>query len=393
MIRGALIHADAADADAETGPHDEPMRSKQIFFALLFLAAFAALAYVLSQQSGANDQRAIDALRARASEGDIATLADEADAMLQSASSQSVRDAAQGLSAYATFLNPDDQKRLAAVQIARERYLAAKENNQRAQAIDQLIQFVVAARTHEMYEAVFAQPPFLVHRKEGDYAGSIASLAKESYNSRPSVISAAYQLLPNLAALTNWDREYELTEAERARHVRIIEAGLPLLDIGLEKDMALVGETPGSAAVTYTHHRWVSHIYGRLALEDAAYVSKAHERYEAALAFYESTKRADGTYPPILLSRFHEVRVSYAAFLIALGGENNLAKAQSLLTSVAQIIERNPQAHEGGYLSFLRSVAAGNTVTRDADLALLQSLADAHPPFGAFIRKYGVVLP
>lgn len=389
---GALIRADAADADAETDPHD-PMHRKQFLFAFILLAALAALAYVLLLQSSAFDQRAIDALRARASEGDVATLAGDVDAMLQSAPSQSARDAAQGLSAYATFLNPDVQKRLTAVQLARERYLAATENNQRAQAIDQLIQFVVAARTHEIYEAVFAQPPFLVHRKEGDYPASIASLAKESYNSRPSVVSAAYQLLPSLAALTNWDREYELTAKDRARHVRIIVVGLPLLDVGLEKDTELVGDTPGAIAIPYTYHRWVSHIYGRLALEDASYAPKALDLYEAALAFYDGTRRADGTYPPILLTRFHEVRVSYAAFLIALGGEDNLIKAQALLTSVIQVIEQNPQAHEGGYLSFLRSVAASNTVTHDADLALLRLLVDAHPPFGAFIRKYGVVLP
>jgi hypothetical protein len=311
---------------------------------------------------------------------------------VSSTASQTTFNEAQADAAYANFMLGSPEQRLEAISIARQQYLTATTPGEKARFLDQVANFVTVAKTSDVFNAVFNNEPFKKFNKNGQFSASVAALEQESYNDRHSVVAAGYILFPHVAALTNLDGNYQLTDAQKKEHAKAIADGIPAITQAYQEEVARMTSNPWGVQTPYSYYHWLAYLYGAASRGDPQYEKLAKQNYEALFSYYDSVKGPDGGPLPVLQSRTYEDRMAYARLLLFIGGADNIAAADEQIKMVIQMASSDPNPSQNIYIALLKNIAAGNTLTQTYSVGVMQQTANAYPPFKNFVAKYGVVL-
>jgi hypothetical protein len=302
---------------------------------------------------------------------------------------------AKATEAYGRFMSLDPEQKLEAVRVVGQLYKDNPNSPEvQARAINMLTQMVVTSDSEEIFNAVYGSEPFAQYRKEGDYLGSIAALSQASYDIYPTGLGIVFTLIDEAGKLVNKDKKYALTEAEKQTYAKTIADSMQTLQQAHETDLRSVADSPRAALTKFVHYFWSAYLYAAAARGNKQYEQNAKQFFEQLFAFYDSEKGQNGKPIPALEIRVPAHHMTYALFLIRMGGEENIAKAKEHIAKAISIIEANPAYHEHGYIQKLRNAANESfvAVNEEVETRSMQRAADVYPPFKEFAKKYGLVL-
>ncbi len=303
---------------------------------------------------------------------------------------------AQGTEAYAKFMSLDPADKLEAVRILEELYVSNQNSPVvRARAINMLTQMMVTSNSKAIFNAVFKSDSFNRYLHEGDALASISDLSKASYALQPTELGVAYALMEHWGKLTNYDKLYKLTDAEKKEHARLIAEAMPLLDAAHASDVQEVGESERASLTNLMYYYWAGYMYGAAARGDAQYEDEAKLYFEKLFEYYPTQVGADGKPFAALELRMPGYHFAYAMFLIRMGGDENIANGKTHLQSAMDIVNANPSYHEHGFVEKIRRVANASFDGLDESSVKsrsFQKAADVYPPFRDFARTYGLIL-
>src|SRR3989344_2037504 len=135
-------------------------------------------------------------------------------------------------------------------------------------------------------------------------------------------------------------------------------------------------------------------LYGALALTDPAYLTAMQEAYERVRSEVAAQKNTAGNTIALLDTRLVYADFAFSTYINAVAGENRANDVQRSLQEMIDLMTAHPEAHEGGFLAFLRQTArSGPNGTeghgRWYSYGRFKRMADFYPPFKDFLNANG----
>lgn len=293
--------------------------------------------------------------------------------------------------AYGRFMQGSVTDRVEAVRIARDQYVSAQTDAQRAKAINQILEMVTTSKSTDVFNEVFGNEPFSKYYSEKVYSRAVAGLAQESYAYQPSVIARAFTLIPHSDPLVS-AKAGSLNKEKAAEHVQAIRMGLADMEQAYAAE--LLGPLSDVQRVTLplTYWYWHSYFASAAARVDTSFSPRAEQAYRELFAYYDATRDSSGNPLPILEVRMPDYHMFYVRFLLDVQGNSSRDEAAQHVRAVIDMVSADPALHEPGYIAKLRGLASGNATGQVTGMRLLRQAADVYPPFKDFVRGYGVEL-
>jgi|GEM_PF-7055205 len=310
---------------------------------------------------------------------DYQLLAQKAEEAAASASDNSTYNLARSNEAYAKFMLGDTKSQIEAIEIAKEQYASpTSPPAEKARAINQMLSFITTSGKDELFEAAFKEGPFASHYKPGDKIGSIASLAKESFELRANVMSQAFVMQADADPLLNASKRKVLTDRQKKDHADTLLAAMPTLKSAFEQEMARY--TSGQTAritLPLAYHYWTSYFYGAAAYVYPEYLTNSREATKELFAYYDANKEVAA-----LESQMPQYYMQYANALLLIGGEERRKEAVIYIQKTMDMISANPDSHQ----VYIQKMKSGSVD------GILRRAVKAHTPFSEFLKQFGVVV-
>ena len=268
-----------------------------------------------------------------------------------------------------------------AVELVTERYRVAKNNSERADAINHLITFYYTDRNRGVYEYIFSKDEFSEFRKEVP-ADSVRALAEHSLSLKPT--SHAHFFVANWYAGELLDNE-EL-EDDTAREYAITLAD----EVAKAEEVFLTEERPrlaqqvlGISGVPFFFH-WKGFLLGAAAGAQSRYLTDALNSFDQVFDFYTRYSQAALIETILPYSHFYK-----AAYLNAYAGEDKSDEVRAHLGALVERVLSKQSIHETGFISFVKIESVRAESEQDHNHRWFRELAEVSPRFKDFLERHG----
>lgn len=356
---------------------------------LLLVGAGAVALYVYrpSMDSALQPTAEVQSIQDLIKQGDYSRATMSAQEIAAATTDANAYLTAQRLEAYSRFMTGLLEERLAAVQLTIDSYHTnTQEGNVRRQArdISRLLEYVTASRDKAVFDAVFSGP-FATYNMDGDLAASLTALANYGMSLSPTTIAAFTSTVSHLYPLNNFDKVYNLTNAQKQEHVQAL---LPLIERA-KTVYASESRIPGNTDIMgpARYHYWLGSLYGAMATVDSQYLDESETAYQEIFNYYDSARDENGKPYPLIESRLPMADYNWALYIHKVTGTERMDDIAMHLDRLITRVQANPSNYENQFLPLIRSMVLGTALSQKESFL---SLADIHPPFAEFLASYGL---
>ena len=286
-------------------------------------------------------------------------------------------------------------KHLEAVDLAKQQ-LRDLPGSPRSQAfiINRLIGYMTAAMEPEVIERVFTGEPFAELYDSASVTDSIfKNLAGESLSRHPTFLAYACVGIWHAEKLfKHYDGIETLSQEEMREAVSGVQDAIAKMNgiIDEELKVDIVYKQTRQAQFDY----YQEFLHGALALTDPAYLTAMQEAYERVRSEVAAQKNTAGNTIALLDTRLVYADFAFSTYVNAVAGENRANDVQRSLQEMIDLMTAHPEAHEGGFLAFVRQTArSGPNGTeghgRWYSYGRFKRMADFYPPFKDFLNANG----
>lgn len=332
-----------------------------------------------------NAERALQLIE----EGDFNAAAMEARKAYDSASNEEEKQLARSALEVANFRGGGEQERLEAIRLTKETYTLLKGNAYRQSLeVNELLGYFNTAYEQSVFDEIFKGEPFEKFLVPGDKSLSIRKLAEHSLALWPSTEAEFRIGAWHADQILYGSGGKKLTKAERQDHANEILKVIASADALISEQKARVKDQPFGYMVEPRYFFWKTYLYGIVARVYPKYIDDARKSLDGLVASYDSSRDQLGNKRPLIAARLPSGYFTYATSLYRVKGEAVLPEVRANLDALVDLIGENPAVHTGSFLATVRTGAASPELW-DRNYKSYVDLAKVHPPFKAFLEKYG----
>lgn len=367
-----------------------------ISLGVIVVGLLAAAAYYYSQttQGTINSQELVRNALSLVSNGDYSAAIEAADTAAKNAATDQEYFTARSIADTARFSTGEEANRIAAIRSTKESYVRARGNNfEQARYVNVLLGYLNAGFEKYVFDEVFSGPDFSKFLVPNDRASSIRGLAEHSYELAPSTESLFRIGQWYSDRMRNLYGDWDLSDAEK------MEAANEILAILTDADKLLAQEleqTEGRVfqfTIEPRYYFWEAYLYGVVARQKPEYLAQAKESVEKLEQLYATRRDENGNQIDLIATRLPYTYANYAWALYEVKGEAGYEEARTYLDKLIAVIDANPTAHAGYYLSLINKNAAlsSEKLKKTYSAIMMYKLTMMHKPFGDFIIKHAKV--
>ncbi|QQG38191.1 MAG: hypothetical protein HYS26_01385 [Candidatus Kaiserbacteria bacterium] len=365
----------------------------------LFFYEFALLKRDVGDLAGPKPVGAIEAVQLQklynlAEGGDYAAASREAEEGIALWSEDTVAgQRARSVKVTADFWSGEKEKRLDAVRATKVQLQESPGTpyNQ-ALFVNRLLSYMTTAMEPEIIDEIFSGE-FASMRVPGDDVASLGKLAEYSLSKDYTNLANFKVGIVHAAELfKHFDGVKQLSSAELAEYVSAIRKVISETSSHLEEEERRMYGRPYWELQAPAFYYFQGFLRASIALAYPEYLPSAKEALRQVEQYYRDRRTESGGPNKMIEARVVYTNFSLATFMYAIEGEQSKPQVQAALQTIIDLVEADPEAHKGAFLTFMRQTledGPDQPKGRWYSYGRFVQMADLYPPFKQFLNSYG----
>jgi hypothetical protein len=356
---------------------------------------FSYVDRILGAIRGENHDKLLADTLATLDQGDYSGAASSSKALLSELPSDSVEFyIAHSVLEVATFFaGSREEQRKEGIRLVKQTYLNAQTDFEKALQVNELLGYIMAGREQFVIDEIFTGEPFGSFYDPNDWIQTIKNLAEHSISLHPTPEAVFRIGFWNTEKLVVGLRAETLTDEERDMYVQGTLDAVAEAERIYPEYLARMQGRALSYMITPRYYFWRGYLLRKVAIVEPEYAELSVRADRDLLISYETTLDQYGNRLPLIAARIPYMRFDRATYLIEhKRGPEIVMRIKNDLDEIMALIRENPAAHEGHFVSLIRTQASLSESERQEANSYLRfaRVARLHEPFKTFLEGYGM---